>query len=274
MKAGLSPSKKVYSNDFVMARVDKSVGDLFAEKPSSRWDAGYWEPKWDSLNKEISLPLVDFSQLIEEKGITYGQVGQRIFSKTGSVRYLQVINLRPTGIDFYVKDDKVEEDTHSDPKRSRLKPGQVLLSRTSFPGMDTLIGRCIVVPKSVGKANVSEDIDVITLKKGVSPEAVCVFLKTKYGQDQIHRKKKGVKSIKINFNDIYTFKIPTFPDPVQSHIEAEYKKMAAFHDKAMEAKAKGDDAACKKNIETADAMLKDLIARTEAVIKGEREDVG
>ena len=42
----------------------------------------------------------------------------------------------------------------------------------------------------------------------------------------------------------------------------------------MEAKAKGDEAGYKKNIETAEAMLKDLIARTEAVIRGEREDVG
>lgn len=263
----------VYSNDFVMVRVDKTLKEMMEEKPSSRWDPVYWEPKWDSLNSEIILPLVDFGQLIEEQGITYGQVGQRVFSKKGTVQYIQVINLRPTGIDFFIRDDKVEEGSHNDPERSRLKSGQLLLSRTSFPGMDTLIGRCTVVPKTIGKVNVSEDIDVITLKKEIYPEVICIFLKTKYGQNQIHRQKKGVKSIKINFDDIRSFKIPVFSDFVQTHIVAEYKKITFYHDKAMEAKSKGNEIEYKENIEIAELMLKDLIAKTEAVIRGEREDV-
>lgn len=41
----------------------------------------------------------------------------------------------------------------------------------------------------------------------------------------------------------------------------------------MEGKKKGDEAAYRKNIETAEKMLKDLIARTETVIRGERKDV-
>ena len=41
----------------------------------------------------------------------------------------------------------------------------------------------------------------------------------------------------------------------------------------MEGKEKSDEGAYKNNIETAEKMLKDLIARTEAVIRGERKDV-
>lgn len=271
MRETLNTSKTVYFNDFIMVRVDKTLKDLMEEKPSSRWDPEYWHPKWyDALN-EIKVPVIDFRLLIEENGITYGQVGERIFSRKGSVQYFQVINLRPTGIDTFVKDDKVKEGSRNDPERSRLKPGQLLLSRTTFPEMDTLIGRCVVVPELIGKANISEDIDVITLVDGVRPEAICVLLKTKYGQEQIHRKKKGVKSIKINFDEIYSMKIPVLSEAVQSHIESEYKKMSVYHDRAMEAKA--DEAGYRKNIEKAEAMLKDLIARTEAVIKGERKDI-
>ena len=40
-----------------------------------------------------------------------------------------------------------------------------------------------------------------------------------------------------------------------------------------EAKKKGDDAEYKKSIEIAEEMLKDLIIKTEAVIRGERKDV-
>ena len=49
--------------------------------------------------------------------------------------------------------------------------------------------------------------------------------------------------------------------------------MSVYHDKAMEAKAKGDEAVYKRNIETAEKMLKDLISRTEAVIRSEKENV-
>ena len=41
----------------------------------------------------------------------------------------------------------------------------------------------------------------------------------------------------------------------------------------MEAKSKGNEADYKENIEIAELMLKDLITKTEAVIRGEREDV-
>ena len=49
--------------------------------------------------------------------------------------------------------------------------------------------------------------------------------------------------------------------------------MSKYHDRAMEAKKKGNDAEYKKNIEIAEKMLKDLIAKTEAVVRGERKDV-
>jgi len=272
MKQSLNTSKTVYECNFIQVRVDKQMLDLFAERPASRWDGHYWQPSWEFIN-EMALPLTELGQLIQKQGITYGQVGKRIFSDKGSVQYLQVINLRPTGIDFFIRNDKVEEGSRNDPERSRLKPGQILLSRTSFPEMDTLIGRCIVVPKTIGKANVSEDIDVITLKDEFSPEAICTFLKTKYGQGQIHRKKKGVKSIKINFDEICSIKVPLFSDTVSSHIKTEYEKMAGYHSKAMEAKASGNETGYKRNIKKAEAMLKELIAKTEAVIRGERKDV-
>ena len=272
MKAVLRRSMKVYFDDFIMTRVDKTLEDIMSEKPFSRWDAGYWHPVWETLN-EIVLPLTELGELMQTKGITYGQVGKRIFSDKGKVQYLQVITLKPTGIDFFKRNDKVKEGSRNDPERSRLKPGQLLLSRTSFPEMDTLIGRCVVVPKTIGKANVSEDIDVITLKNEIIPEVVCTFLKTKYGQDQIHREKKGVKSIKINFDEICSIKIPIFYDSVTSNIKSEYNKMSKFHNKAMDAKSKGNDTIYKKNIAKAEAMLKKLIERTEAVIRGERKDV-
>ena len=83
----------------------------------------------------------------------------------------------------------------------------------------------------------------------------------------------GVGTLNISFDEIRGIKIPILPDKIQKNIGSEYKKMSAYHDKAMDAKKKGDETGYNKNIETAEKMLKDLIAKTEAVIRGERKDV-
>ena len=91
---------------------------------------------------------------------------------------------------------------------------------------------------------------------------------------QIKRRQRGVSGlIKINFDDIKAIKIPILSDIVQNNIELEYKKMSEYHDKAMEAKKNNNELEYKNNIEIAEKMLKDLISKTEAVIRGERKDV-
>lgn len=260
-------TKDQAGKEIVMVRVDKTLKEIMEEKPSSRWDAQYWHPKWEEFYK-MSLQTVDFKDLIQD--ITYGQVGQRIFSKKGTVHYLQVINIKPSGIDMFAKIATVEEGSRNDPIRSRIKPGQILLTRTTFPGMDTLIGRCVVVSERDKVANVSEDIDVITLKVGVSPEVVCTFLKTKFGQGQINHKKKGVKSIKVNFDEIGSIKIPVFSESDQLDIISQYRNMSIYHEKAMEAKKNGEEDLYKNNLNTAEIKLKDLISKTEETIRNRR----
>jgi len=94
----------------------------------NRWNAGYFEERFRHNEKELkklhSVPLGDFIR--EElpdgsKGITYGQVGARKLSPHGSVRYLQVISIRDTGIDFAVKPDRVEHGYSGSTKKCNPK---------------------------------------------------------------------------------------------------------------------------------------------------------
>src|SRR5580658_10497938 len=112
-----------------------------------RWVAGFFEPRFrqneKTLKKLGSVPLGNFipDELGDgSKGITYGQVGSRKLSPRGSVRYLQVINIRDTGIDFAVKPDRVAEGSHNDPERSRIRSEDILFTNNAFRGTDTLIG--------------------------------------------------------------------------------------------------------------------------------------
>lgn len=274
MKAGLSPSKKVYSNDFVMARVDKAVGDLFAEKPSTRWDGSYWLPKYDELFVEIGKKytvdsLDNYIMSIDQGDVPRKAKGDKYVNK--GVIFINVVDVVSTGV-FWVQCKRIIENHYKRIKRAEPKVGDLIFVRSGKGsiGKSTIF---VGIPREE-KIGISGHLNTVRLKE-INPFYVEVFLKSHFGQGQIERFESGTsQQTDFRQESFAAIKIPILPKPVQSHIEAEYKKMASFHDKAMEAKAKGDDAACKKNIETAEAMLKDLIARTEAVIRGEREDVG
>ena len=151
------------------------------------------------------------------------------------------------------------------------KVDSIILARSGVGGVGK--NRITIITKPI-KAVVDSFVDLLDLnREKVNPYFVVVFWKSKFGWLQIERIINGVGTINISFDEIREINIPVLPDGVQKNIESEYKKMSVFHDKAIEAKKKGDGAGYKKNIETAEKMLKDLISKTEAVIRGERDDV-
>lgn len=262
-------------NEVAMIRIDKTLKELMEEKPSSRWDVEYWMPHYDQLFSELKnskFEVVNLQDLMKDgiEGITYGQVGQRIYDKNGDIQYLQVSNVRRTGIDVYVKYARIKSGSHNDPIRSRLKELDILLING---GVGSLGRACLALDKDT-KYNISQDIDRVRLKVPEQAFYVSVYLNSHFGIEQIERFTKGVSGqTKIGFDHVYSIRIPKLPTGVLKNIESEYRKMAISHDKAMQAKKDGNEAEYKKHIEKADKLLKDLIARTEAVIRGERDDV-
>lgn len=274
MKAVLKRSMKVYSDNFIMTRVDKEIIELFNERPYGRYDPEYYLPAFDNLFSKMKLGKFNIKELKNfilpgTEGITYGQVGARYYSKKGKVQYLQVSNITLTGIDIFEKFALVKSGSHNDPPRSRLQENDILL----LNGGVGSIGRSCVLLKKDKEYNISQDIDRIRVKE-INPIFLSVFINSFFGQKQIERFQKGVSGqTKIGFDHVKSIKIPILPFSVQSNIENKYKKMAAYHDRAMEAKSKGHDTIYKKNINKAETMLKELIEKTEAVIRGERKDV-
>ena len=265
----------------------------------NRWNAGYFEERFRrnerKLKKLHSVPLGDF--IPEElpdgsKGITYGQVGVRKLSPRGGVRYLQVINIRDTGIDFAIKPDRVAEGSHNDPERSRVDLGDILITNTAFRGTETLIGRCVVVSRNYGKLNISQDIDRVRVQK-INPYYVGTFLKTKFGQLQIQRLVHGVDSQKINFGQVRSLLVPVVADSLQKEVEKQYLAMSKCHDKAMAIKEEilvsdsvdsgrygetinnlaNESAAHKRAVSEAQERLKHLISELEAVLDGEQKKI-
>ncbi len=260
-----------------------SLGDLAV---GGRWDPEYWDEEYVAietlLRRRSARPLGDFVT-----SITYGQVGKRVLSPRGAVRYLQVINIRDTGIDFLIKPDRLTEGSHNDLARSRIQKDDVLFTNNSFGGMSKLLGRCVVVPTDYGKVNVSQDIDVVRVRE-IDPYFVCAVIKCDYGQRQVQRLKYGVRSTKLSFPQVKQILIPSADADTQQTVRALYLRMADQHEKAMERKAElaegsrhrsgrdreldelaGDDAQYQRLIAAADARLRDMLGHVEAYIRGD-----
>jgi hypothetical protein len=265
----------------------------------NRWNAGYFQERFRQNEKKLKkLHSVPLGQFIPDElpdgslGITYGQVGARKLSSHGSVRYLQVINIRDTGIDFAVKPDRVAEGSHNDPERSRVLQNDILITNTAFRGTETLIGRCVVVSSDYGRMNISQDIDRIRVR-GVNPCYVGTFLKTRFGQLQIQRFVHGVDSQKINFGHVRNLLLPVLAGDVQEEVERRYLKMSRCHDVAMAIKERilrarnihpgrygeainelaNQNASYKRAMAEAQERLKHLISELEAVLEGERKKI-
>lgn len=257
---------------------------------AGRWDPEYFDPDYVEIERLLrqrdAQPLGSYVTFI-----TYGQVGKRVFSPSGAVRYLQVVNIRDTGIDFLTRADRLAEGSHNDLPRSRVQKGDVLFTRNSFGGMSKLLGRCVVVPFDYGKVSVSDDVDVIRVS-GVDPYFVCAVIKSQYGQAQVQRLKYGVRSTKLSFQQVKQILIPAADDDTQRAARERYLRMASHHEKAMQRKAElldsrrtrsgrdrefdvlsEADAEYQRHMEVAERELRQLLEAVEAYIRGETDGI-
>jgi type I restriction enzyme S subunit len=192
--------------------------------------------------------------------------------------YVSQKNMTPTGLDFTAQRIFVKRGSSWDKKRFRLKYRDILIARSGVAS----VGRTEIFREKT-EAVVECFVDIIR-QDVLNPYYITNFMKSKYGRGQIERLISGVGTVNINFNQIKSIQIPVLPDSIQKGIEKEYKKMSQRHDKAMEVKRKlidggmsnkkaEMDAAYQRNIKKAEAMLKDLIKKTEEIIEGNRKEL-
>ncbi|MFH1825072.1 MAG: restriction endonuclease subunit S [Candidatus Firestonebacteria bacterium] len=270
----LQITKDTNGNQAVMVRVDKTAKDLVDACETdtlkwSRWDSKYYSPVIESIT-EIVKKKYEVKYLYElRKEIIVGdhirsKLNEKYTNSEDGVLYLKSDVISNTGLQLY-KVKKVTKNTYERLKRSQPHKGDLLVA---FSGS---IGKMLLIEKNYGPA-VTCDLCIFRVKY-VNPFYLYVYLKSNFGKTYMDILKNGTGIEHLNSDEFQLIKIPIISEDVQNNIEKEYKSMSAYHDKAMETKSKGDETGYTKNIEKAETMLKDLIARTEAVIRGERKDI-
>lgn len=276
MKQTLSKDKKIYSNDYVMVRVDKTLKEMMEQKPFSRLDVNYYLPQWADVIDELKEGNVKVKCLKEffrdnEWLIATDHVRASRGEHEGDkypIEYYSPAWFYFTGYDIY-NIPHCSQNAYERMKRSQVCQYDVLLG--GF-GMGPT-GKSVLLSHKPDSKAIVGNIFILRTGSNYNPFVLDTFFKSRFGQAQFNRYKTGVAFNSLSNDEIRYLIVPEFSNKTVTHIETAYKKMVVFHDKAMAAKSKEDEAGFNKNIETAEAMLKDLIARTEAVIRGEREDV-
>jgi len=255
------------SREIVMVRVDKTLKEMMEEKPAGRLDPYHWHPSLE-LPEKIKYPikyLGDYIIEIRQGDTARKNLGERYLAK--GIPFLSAASLNFTGINLS-KVNYISEKQNQRLSRTKIKTGDIIFGMIGEAG----VGRVGYLHQKIDNANINCTVDLIRVKE-ISPIYIVIYLQSNFGRNQIESIKSGVGPPALNNDEIKSIKIPILSNTVQKNIESEYKKMSKYHDIAMEAKKKGDDAEFKKNIEIAEKMLKDLIVKTEAVIRGEGKDV-
>jgi len=258
--------------EIAMVRVDKKLKEMMEEKPASRWNVEYWHQKYvknlEAL-KESQFELKNIGEL--EDRLTYGAIvtGKNNYNGKDIILVNQG-DIGFTGLNL-VGLKIVKKNSPWDIERAKLKDESILFARSGVAGVGK---NKITIAINPPKAVVDSFVDILDLdKQKINPFYVIVYWKSVFGWLQVERYINGVGTLNISFDEVRAIQIPIIPEDVQNHIESEYKRMSKHHDKAMDAKKEGNDAEYKTDIEIAEKMLKDLISKTEAIIRGERKDV-
>ncbi len=259
-------TKDQNNREMVMVRVDKTLKELMEEKPSSRWNASYWHPKYEQLISELSNKfeakfLSEFKELL-----TSGFRGTLKFTSSG-IPALKVRNVLDTGLDL-INIDFLPQDSSANTENKVAKSGDIIINRSgtgSIGRMSVFLGNKITL--------ITGDVYLLRVKN-ISPFYVNIYLKTKYGKEQIHRFEAGVSGqTKIDLEEVLNILIPVLPEAIQNNIEKQYIGISSYHESVLNPKTKQNSGKYKNNFETAESMLEDLISKTESVIRGEREDI-
>ncbi len=280
----MNPSKKELvkvindsqGNELVMVRVDKTLEEMMEEKPGSRWDTLYWHPRYDDLIPLLNKWNAKTLEEIEGKGciisgdhVRPSRGENKGYNLNTGIEYYETKNFLLTGYD-YSKIKECSQNAYERLKYTAVSQYDILISCAGVGGVGKARS-CLITHKPKIKS-CTGDVFIIRLKE-LNPFFVYALLNSKVCKNQIMRNRSGVGTENINTDQALHLRMPIMSKNILTYIEKSYNRLLSYHDCAMEAKAKGDEANYKKNIETAEKTLKDLIARTEAVIRGEKDDI-
>ena len=186
---------------------------------SRRWDPRFWQGRAAVRRLAGRLRLVPLGEYICH--LTYGPIvtGGRPQHVEAGVPVIRQGDIAETGLDERALLCVAPAGAH-DPPRSRVRPGDLLLSRS---GAGALGRNRLAVYLGSRPANVGCFVDLIRLE-GLNPFYAWFFFKTRLGREQIAAYANGVSTPNISFGEIRALQIAALPSAYQEVLERRYRE--------------------------------------------------
>ena len=186
---------------------------------TQRWDPRFWQGRAAVRRLAGRLRLVPLGEYICH--LTYGPIvtGSRPQHVEAGVPVIRQGNIAETGLDERALLCVAPAGAH-DPPRSRVRPGDLLLSRS---GTGALGRNRLAVYLGNKPANVGCFVDLIRLE-GLNPFYAWFFFKTRLGREQIAAYANGVGTPNISFGEIRALQIAALPAVCQDALERRYRE--------------------------------------------------
>ncbi|MFW8636741.1 restriction endonuclease subunit S [Cribrihabitans pelagius] len=175
-------------------------------------------------------PIVELGDELEF--LTSGSRGWAKYYSDSGAKFIRIQNVRR---DYFDKHDMafVSAPENAEAKRTKVRPGDVLLSITAD------LGRTAVVPEGIGDAHINQHLAILRLRS-MNPQYVSAALSSAAGQRVIQKKnREGVKA-GLNFDDIRGIELPKPPMEFQEEYVARIRELFALQSKAEDAQRHSD----------------------------------
>ena len=215
--------------------VHKNQIDL-AKKDVEGYPSDNTVPEW------ARVPLQTLSSLITKgesplwQGFDYVQHGVTFIRSEnvlwGKVSLLNVI--------------EIPEKFHEKLKRSQVKGGDVLVNLVGAS-----IGRCSIVPLSIGKANINQAVAIVRLNGSLLPSYLMYLILSPRMQETIRNSKVETARPNISLQDLRQLIIPLPSLPEQEKIVEEIESRFSIAEKTVES--------IKNNLEQANCLRQTIL---------------
>lgn len=175
--------------------INRSVNENLLEQATALFD--------NALQQSESISFVELSSLADVKGGKRLPKGVNLISKPNSHPYIRVRNLNNMIFASLSSDyEYVDDETQKSIARYITSAGDVLVSIVGT------IGLTAIVDDTLDNANLTENCVKLTNLKGITPEYLLLFLRSKIGVESINKGTVGAVQLKLPIKNIQSIPVP------------------------------------------------------------------
>jgi predicted RNA methylase len=250
---------------------------------ASRLAAGFWRPEHRALLERLLVrqPLRPLGELVElrrsplrpsEASAARGDLiaGDHVRPSRGEAKgpglpyeYYQTREFMPAGYNFAAI-ERCDERAYQRLRRTAVLQHDILVSCAGVGGAGR--GRVCLVTHRPGPS-CTGDVFILRVARP-DPIYLFLFLASAAGRAQLVRLQNGVGTSNLSADELLQVEVPLPPEAAQRDLAARYAPIAATHEAAVAALARGDGATFEGQRASAEAGLTALIAQVEALVLG------